>query len=48
MIGGRQVTNVTRAQAQELLDAAEGEFSAAGIPVKLGKNGKAGRKPVAR
>jgi DNA repair protein RecN (Recombination protein N) len=43
MIGGKHITNTTRAQAQELLDAAETEF-AAPVPAlvlgKIGKNGK--------
>lgn len=38
MIGGQRITDTTRAQAQELLDAAESEFSPA--PARPRKNGK--------
>jgi DNA repair protein RecN (Recombination protein N) len=51
MIGGQRITDVTRAQAQELLDAAESEFAtpAPGAPVRHGKNGKSPvKKPAAR
>jgi DNA repair protein RecN (Recombination protein N) len=48
MIGGKHITNTTRAQAQELLDAAETEF-AAPVPASIaGNNGKAARKPAKR
>jgi DNA repair protein RecN (Recombination protein N) len=51
MIGGKHITDTTRAQAQELLDAAETEF-AAGVPAlvlgKIGKNGKPPRNASQR
>jgi DNA repair protein RecN (Recombination protein N) len=51
MIGGQRITETTRAQAQELLEAAEAEFSAAAPsaePVKPARNGKPARKAVKR
>jgi DNA repair protein RecN (Recombination protein N) len=50
MIGGQRITETTRAQAQELLEAAEAEFNTppAPEPVKLSRNGKPARKPVKR
>ena len=39
MIGGQHITDTTRAQAQELLDAAETEFAAPG-PGRTENNGK--------
>jgi DNA repair protein RecN (Recombination protein N) len=48
MIGGTRITETTRAQAQELLDAAESEFRAS-IPIPAaGKNGKPVRKTSRR
>ena len=49
MIGGQRITDTTRAQAQELLDAATGEFTAdRGVQPEeekpAGKIGKNGRK----
>jgi hypothetical protein len=52
MIGGQRITDTTRAQAQELLDAARAEFHPAPVEPrpprqKLGKNGR-GVKAQAR
>lgn len=47
MIGGQRITDTTRAQARELLEIAESEFSAA-APSKPARNGKAARKAVKR
>jgi DNA repair protein RecN (Recombination protein N) len=44
MIGGQRITDTTRAQAQELLDSAQAEFSPA--PVRPRKNGKPVGKTV--
>jgi DNA repair protein RecN (Recombination protein N) len=47
MIGGQRITDTTRAQARELLEAAESEFVI--VPEsKPGKNGKPARKTVKR
>ena len=48
MIGGQRVTDTTRAQAQELLDAAAGEFDSAASVGPESKNGKATRKIARR
>ena len=50
MIGGQRITETTRAQAQELLEAAEAEFSIAPAPepIKPARNGKPARKTVKR
>jgi DNA repair protein RecN (Recombination protein N) len=52
MIGGQRITDTTRAQAQELLDAARGEFDAnaaiAGRGSDEPKAGRNGRKVAAR
>ena len=52
MIGGQRITDTTRAQAQELLDAARGEFTQTPLTAAQGRgNGKAdrnGRKSIAR
>jgi DNA repair protein RecN (Recombination protein N) len=45
MIGGQRITDTTRAQARELLEAAESEFVIA-AESKPTKNGKPTRKPV--
>jgi hypothetical protein len=45
MIGGQRITDVTRAQARELLDAARAEFAAPAAPAKSAKTPKNG-KPV--
>jgi hypothetical protein len=52
MIGGQRITDTTRAQAQELLDAARAEFQPAPVEPqparqKAGKNGR-GVKAQAR
>jgi len=49
MIGGRKVTAVTRAQAQELLDTAISEFTKIEKPVRSGiePNGRSLKKPPA-
>jgi DNA repair protein RecN (Recombination protein N) len=44
MIGGQRITATTRAQSQELLDAAEAEFQT--IPARPGKNGKSLKKAM--
>jgi predicted RNA binding protein with dsRBD fold (UPF0201 family) len=47
MIGGQRITDTTRAQAQELLDAAASEFTCKTRPdaptAKPGKNGRKAR-----
>lgn len=45
MIGGQRITDTTRAQARELLEAAESEFVIA-TESKPTKNGKPTRKPI--
>jgi DNA repair protein RecN (Recombination protein N) len=47
MIGGQRITDTTRAQARELLEAAESEFVIA-AETKPAKNGKPARKTVKR
>jgi DNA repair protein RecN (Recombination protein N) len=47
MIGGQRITDTTRAQAKELLDAASAEFTPPAI-VKPARNGKSARKSVKR
>jgi hypothetical protein len=45
MIGGQRITDTTRAQAQELLDAAVSEFRSKTRPdAPVAKPGKNGRK----
>ncbi|MEO6435208.1 MAG: DNA repair protein RecN [Tepidisphaeraceae bacterium] len=46
MIGGQRVTETTRAQAAELLEAAHAEFAAPAKAVRGGKNGKRRFKPL--
>jgi DNA repair protein RecN (Recombination protein N) len=45
MIGGKRITDTTRAQAAELLEAAHAEFAAPAKALRGGKNGKAKLKP---
>ena len=48
MIGGQRITDTTRAQAQELLDAAIAEHIPMPAVTKQPKNGKVTQKPVRR
>ena len=49
MMGGKRVTDTTRAQARELLDSATADFSApAPAPRASADNGKARRKAIKR
>jgi DNA repair protein RecN (Recombination protein N) len=49
MIGGQRITDTTRAQARELLDAADGEFAAhTGADIKPAKPAKTAKKTARR
>ena len=47
MIGGQRITDTTRAQARELLDAAQAE-STGPVTAKAGKNGRGAKRAVRR
>lgn len=44
MIGGQRITDTTRAQAKELLQAAHAEFAAPGKAARGGRNGKTAKR----